>query len=274
MPRVTVAVAAWRAEAAQFAAMLHSIAAQTFADFELLVLEDPPHGVARDALLALGDPRCRHVANPTGVDLATARNQLLALARGELVAILDADDVAVPDRLQRQVACFDADPDLAVLGGAIELIDAADRALGFRRYPTDHAAIVRTMRRRNPLAHPTVMFRKGKVVAAGGYRTLPHRTCDDYDLWSRMALMGARFMNLPQPLLRYRVHPGATKSRQLRATLRDTLWLKRTHWRHQLDGGDRLRLLGERLLLLLPPALVTALFLRTQVDRALPPETP
>ncbi len=271
-PRVSIVVAAYRADPVQFAAMIRSALAQTFADFELLVLEDPPHGVAGDAVAAAADQRCRHIANERPVDLATARNQLLQLARGELVAILDADDVAMPDRLQRQVAFLDAHPEVTVLGAAIELVDSHDRTLGYHSFPTAHAEIARALRRRNPLAHPTVMFRRAAVLAVGGYRTLPNCTCDDYDLWSRLALAGARLGNLPQPLLRYRVHAGATKARQLRATLRDTLFLKRAHWAGQLDLGDRLRMLGERLLLLLPPAVVMALFLRTQVSRTPPTE--
>lgn len=273
-PRVSILVASWRAEPAQLAAMLRSACAQTFADFELLLLEDPPHGVARDAVAAIGDPRLHYHANPHNVDMATARNQLLQRARGELVAILDVDDLARPDRLQRQVQFFAQRPDVAVLGSAIELIDDAGHSLGFRAHVQDHDQIVRALRRHNPLAHPSVMFRRAAVLAVGGYRTPTHRTCDDYDLWSRLAFAGHRFANLPQPLLRYRVHPGATKARQLRATLRDTLAIKRQYWGEQLDGGDRLRMLAERCLLLLPPRLVMALFLRLHCSRTLPVEVP
>jgi glycosyltransferase involved in cell wall biosynthesis len=267
---VSVVMTVRNAQPGLLAASLASLRAQTLATFELLVLEDPPHGAVEAALRAQPDARFRHERGDRPRSMAEARNHLLAQARGDLVAILDADDVCQPGRLAAQVAFLRDNPGIDVLGTAIELIDADDRSLGFRSHPTTDETIRRRLRRSNPIAHPSVMFRRRAVIDAGGYRTLPHGTCDDYDLWSRLARRGARFANLPQALLRYRIHAGATKARQLRATLRDTIWLKREHWRSGFDLGDRLRLLGERALLWLPPRLVTRLFVRTQIDRRPP----
>ena len=103
------------------------------------------------------------------------------------------------------------------------------------------------------------MLFRSRPSDVGGYRD---RTCEDYDLWSRLALQGARFANLGTALVRYRLHSGAMKSRKLRASLRDTIEIKREHWRGKQTMRGRLRLFGERSLLLLPPALVMALFER------------
>lgn len=263
-------MASYRAEPRHVLAALRALAAQDGCDFEVVVLEDPPHGAARDAALEVGDPRIRYVANPEPMGLAAARNRLLELARGDLVAIADADDVCLPHRLALQAGRMAAEPALTVLGGAIEVVRDDECMVGTREYPCEHAAILAAMRRFNPFAHPTVVFRKDAVRAVGGYRALPHGTCDDYDLWSRLAHAGARFANLPEPLVRYRLHAGAHKARLLRATLRDTLHVKREHWGAGAGLADRARALGERALLLLPPRLVTRLFETVTLRRPKP----
>lgn len=259
----------WRARPDWLRAAVQSVLGQSLRDLELIVLEDPPHGPL-DLAGEFGDGRLRHVRAETGSDLPTSRARTLELARSDLVAILDADDLCHPDRLRRQVAFLDAHPEVAVVGTAIEVIDEHDRRLGYRVHPAGHDSIARAMRRHNPLAHPSVLFRKAAVLAAGGYRTRPGAACDDYELWARLAAHGARFANLQEPLLRYRLHGGAMKARLLRATLRDTLWIKRHYFAGRLDLGDRLRILGERALLALPAPLVASLFRHTQLRATAP----
>lgn len=242
-------------------AAVASVLAQSLQDLELVVVEDPGERSAAPVLAALGDRRIRHVVNPTRAGLAKSRNQAVNLAAAEYVAIIDGDDICLPGRMQRQADFLDAHPEVAVVGCQIEVLGADGRSRGGRAYPTDHAAIRRALRRYNPLPHPGVMFRRSAVQAVGGYRDAAP-ACDDYDLWSRLARAGRDFANLPEVLIRYRLHPGAMKRRQLRATLRDTLRVKREHWAGELGPGDRLRMVGERLLLCLPPALVAAVFER------------
>lgn len=269
-PTVSIVTTVLRADPRHFRVTAQSVAAQTFTDFEWIVVEDPPHGCVADVLAGAGIARVDHMRAPRPSSLAAARNVAIARARGQLIAILDADDECASERLARQVAAFTAEPGLAVVGSAIEVVDEDGRRLGFRAHPAADAAIRAAMRRFNPLAHPSVMLRREAIEAVGGYRDLGEGACDDYDLWSRIARAGGRFRNLPQALLRYRVHGGAMKARRLRATLRDTLRVKREHWSAELTLGDRMRMLGERALLLLPPPLVMRLFLGSALRRELP----
>jgi hypothetical protein len=188
-------------------------------------------------------------------------NQGLLECRAELVARMDADDVAEPERLRLQVELLTRCPDIAVVGSQLQIIDEAGQSRGYRAYPLRHDEILAAFPRYNPLAHPSVMFRRTVVVAAGGYVTDLHN--EDYDLWSRLAIDGHRFANLPDALLRYRVHSGAVKSTRLRTMIRGTLEVKERYWLGRMGTGDRLRLWGERCLLALPPRLVMALFKRT-----------
>lgn len=248
-----------------FVAAVRSVLDQSLWDFELIVLEDPAPTSIADELERLGDPRIRYARNPSVVSLARSRMRTLEMARGDLVAVMDADDVAHPQRLEQQCAFLAARPEVDVVGSQIAVIDGDGALRGYRSYPLAHRDIVAAMRRFNPLAHPTVMARKSAVLAAGGYAELAGGTCDDYDLWSRMAQLGHRFANLPDSLLSYRLHDGSTKARRLRQTLHDTLWIKRRYWRDQLGLRDRLRMAGENALLCLPAALVARLFLRIAV---------
>jgi hypothetical protein len=195
-------------------------------------------------------------------------NQGLQRARATLVARFDADDICEPDRLARQVDYFHTRPKLNILGSQISIIDATGQIVGYRRYPVVHAEIVRSMRRFNPLAHPSVMFRKEEVLGAGGYREFPGN--EDYELWCRLARAGAEFANHVEPLLRYRIHPGSIKSTRLREMLRGTLAVKRLHWADSLDSGDRVRMWLERGLMYAPGALVTKAFMWTQYQTERP----
>jgi hypothetical protein len=137
-------------------------------------------------------------------------------------------------------------------------------------YPTDDAGIKRALPRFNPLAHPSVMYRKRVVLEAGGYRYRRYPACEDYELWSRMARSGKRFANHPAPLLRYRIHPGAMKTTHLRGILRGVREVKQMHWVDQMDWRGRLRMCGERGLLWLPPSVALRLFVWSQYRRRRP----
>jgi hypothetical protein len=180
---------------------------------------------------------------------------------------MDADDIAEPQRLELQYCAFEAQPALGVAGGQIRLVDTRGAPLGDRHYPTEHEQIVRALRRHNPLAHPSVMFRRSLVQGVGGYRTSDLYPVEDYELWCRLARSGARFLNLPEILLRYRIHAHSSKSQATKRTLRKSLLVKRMHWRGRLDCGDRLRIALERLLLLLPAPLIHRLFLLSATRR-------
>ncbi len=261
---VSVVMPVWNASPGALRGAVRSLIAQTLSDWELLVVEDPSERPAAAVLREFCDARIRHVVNPARTSMAAARNAGLRLARSALVAMLDSDDICEPHRLEAQHAFLHQNADIAVLGTQISLIDDRDRPLGHRVYPCASDAILRQLRVFNPIAHPSVMLRRDLVLEVGGYHAC---VCEDYDLWCRLAQLGHRFANLDRALLRYRIHDGASKSRRLHATLRDTLRIKREYWRGQLGLRDRARMLGERALLLLPSRVVMALFLRTTVRR-------
>ncbi len=260
-PAVSVLMPVLNPHPDYFPAAVRSVLAQTLADWELVIVEDPSPSSAAALLAPLADPRIRHFRNPERTGLQAQRNRTLAEARGEFVAMLDADDIAEPDRLAKQVAFLRQRPDVAAVGCFLRIIDNEGRDCGFREYPTDPDAIRRAMPRYNAVPQPGLTARTEAIRQVGGYQLAGPSA--DYELWSRMMRAGLRFAHLPEPLVRYRNHPGAIKSTQLRQTLTNTLWVKRTHWWGEMGWADRARYAAEWGLRLVPAGLVLRLFRRT-----------
>lgn len=137
------------------------------------------------------------------VGLAKALNEGLKYCNNELVARMDTDDLALPDRFEKQVNFMLSNPDVAVSSGHVEEWDEGFSVkISERRLPLDHASIVEFAKKRSPISHPAVIFRKTAVLDVGGY---PSIYPEDYPLWGTMMAKGYKFANLPDVLLKMRV---------------------------------------------------------------------
>jgi glycosyltransferase involved in cell wall biosynthesis len=208
-----------------------SVLAQTAGDLELIVVDDGSDDATPDLLAAVKDGRARIERQPRG-GLTRALARALRLARAPLVARLDADDVALPERLARQRAFLDAHPDVGLLGSAAREVDASGREVAVVRPPEGDGALRRMLIRRNPFVHSSVMMRRDAVERAGGYDvTLP--VAQDYDLWMRMSrLVG--LANLPDVLVVRRLLPGRVSVERDADRLRTEA---RVRWRAVASGA-------------------------------------
>ena len=177
---------------------VESTLAQTAGDLELIVIDDGSTDQTPAALTAFHDPRLR-VERRASAGLTRALSRALELARAPLVARLDADDVALPDRLERQRRFLDDRPDVGLLGTGARERDISGRELRIVRPPADDGAIRRALIRANPFVHSSVMMRRAALDQVGGYDpSFP--VAQDYDLWMRLASV-TRLANLPEPLI-------------------------------------------------------------------------
>jgi glycosyl transferase family 2 len=185
-------------------ASVRSILGQTLRDIELVVIDDGSVDQTPELLrrLCSHDSRLR-VEPATGTGLVAALNQGCLSARAKLLARMDADDVALPNRLATQVELLERDPGLGVVGSAVIVVDEVRRPLYTMRFPTSDPAIRRALSTGSAFAHPTVVMRRDLVERAGGYRPA-FLNAEDYDLWLRMAEL-CRMANQAQPLLEYRL---------------------------------------------------------------------
>jgi GT2 family glycosyltransferase len=210
------------------AAVLSSTTAQTRPPDEVVLVQDGPVPEALASEIkhlaeTLPMPVV-HLALPANVGLGPALDRGLAASSHEIIARMDADDVSVPERFERQVAVIEAGADI-VGSGLLEFGDSVEDVVGRRTPPTDPDEIRRVIRFRDPFNHPTVVYRRSAVLAAGGYTDMA--LLEDYLLFTRMVEAGAAPANLAEPLVYYRVGAGAYARRGGTALLRSELRLQR-----------------------------------------------
>jgi glycosyltransferase involved in cell wall biosynthesis len=205
-PTVSVIMPAYNAKRYVEQAV-RSILAQTFRDFELIVTDDGSTDGTLPILqkLAAEDSRIVIISRPnTGI--VGALNDAIAKARGEFLARMDADDISLPTRFERQLAYLREHPECVGLGAFVETIDPYDSTLDRLVHETQHAGIDKELLtgRGFAIVHPTIMMRAEAVRRVGGYR-LQWQHSEDLDLFLRLAEIG-QLRNLPEYLLRYRMH--------------------------------------------------------------------
>jgi len=206
-PVVSVVMTVYNAEDYLGEAM-DSILAQTFGDFELIVIDDGSTDGSTSMLrdYAARDQRVRLTSRPnTGV--VRAANEGIAQARGKYLARMDSDDVSSPQRFARQVAHLDANPDCVLVGSRVTLIDPYGSPVAVSGQKLTHQEIEKELLTNGggwAVVQPSAMMRTDAVRAAGGYRGSVNMS-EDHDLFLRLAERG-KVANLEEPLLRYRRH--------------------------------------------------------------------
>ena len=200
-----------------------SVLGQTFDDFEFLVVDDGSTDGSGDYLVSVRDPRVRVLRNAANLGLTRSLNRGLDGAAGRFIARMDADDVAEPERLKRQIAYLQENRDVGIVGTSRTLIDEHGRFVAHAPAAESDADVRWKCLLGNPVAHPTVMLRKEVLDAHGLRYDESFRTAQDYELWTRL-LTVTRGANLREPLLRYRMRDG----------------MSRVHRSDQLQNHDRI----------------------------------
>jgi glycosyltransferase involved in cell wall biosynthesis len=203
--------------AAYLEAAIGSIRRQTHSDFEFLIVDDGSTDGSCEVLqgFAAQDSRIR-ISHGMHEGVAAARNRGLALARGTVIVCMDADDVAMPERIERQLAYLAEHPEVAAVGSALRLINKdGDPIAAPTKYPLTSEEIREGLLSGYcTLGHPTVAMRREAAIAVGGYRRA-FDPADDYDLWIRLSERYA-LANVPDVLVDYRWHGNNTTARRRR----------------------------------------------------------
>lgn len=188
---------------------VNSILNQTFHDFEFIIIEDCSTDNSLQILEKYAQKDGRIILikkgqNNVAKGFIENLNIGLEKAEGKYVARMDADDIAMPNRFERQIAALKNDPDLFVIGSSLEMIDENDKMI--RPLPSipDDASIKAEMFKNIALYHPAIMFRNENVR----YRE-KMISCEDYDLFFRWMMAGKKMANITDPLLKYRVLPAS-----------------------------------------------------------------
>jgi glycosyltransferase involved in cell wall biosynthesis len=196
---------------------VESILQQTFADLELIVVDDGSTDRTPRTLASFSDPRLRVIRQPNQGGSA-AMNAGLRAARAELVTFMDADDLSDPRRIERQVAYLTSHPEVDGVGTWGLVIDAKGRVLDRAEGPLAHKDIVQCHAEgRMGLNGITPMVRAVVFRELGGFRE-QLRMAKDMDMWMR-ASERFRFACLPEYLYYYRLHPGSSNTARKQASV-------------------------------------------------------
>ena len=208
-------------------AFVSSVDAQTRRPDQVVLVQDGPvpEPLAAEIrrLVEASPVPVSHVELPENLGLGPALDAGLRASEHEIVARMDADDVSQPDRFEKQLPLIEAGADI-VGSGLWEFGESTGDVVGRRTPPTDPDEIRRVIRFRDPFNHPTVVYRRTAVLAAGGYSD--QALMEDYLLFTRMVAAGAVPANLAEPLVNYRVGDGAYARRGGLVLLRSELSLQ------------------------------------------------
>lgn len=208
MPAISVIMSVYNGERF-LAEAAESILAQTFSDFEFIIVDDGSTDSTRLILNRLTDRRVKLLTNQRNIGLARSLNVGLGFAQGMYIARQDADDVSLPDRFRRQVAYLESHPEISILGTEVDMIDKTSGSGLSVELPHDNIDIKWALLFGCPIIHGTVMGRDCAFRGALGYTENPEfQWVEDLELWSRIS-EGHNFANLPERLGKRRWHSGA-----------------------------------------------------------------
>lgn len=194
---------------------IESVLTQTFTDFEFIMVSDSH--ATKEIISIIGsysDRRIIHLRNKARPGFVPSLNLGIRSARGEYVARMDADDISMSERFEKQVRYLDHNPDTGILGTAFETIDEQDHVTSRETLPCDPKVMPWFLMFGSPIAHPSAMIRRKLIEKLGGYSELPHG--EDYDLWLRASQI-TDIANLPDILIKRRIHRSTMTHRYYRA---------------------------------------------------------
>lgn len=218
-PAISVVAAAYNAER-YLAEMVESFLAQTFKDFELIVVDDGSTDATAEILARYARQDAR--VKPVPIEhagIVGAANAGLERAQCELIARADSDDIAMPDRLEKQLAYLNAHPECVAVGSRMLLIEPYGSPLCVSDHALTHEEIDAGLMRGGGwcMPQPAAMVRRDAVMRVGMYRKA-YEWSEDLDLFLRLAEVG-KLANLPEPLVKYRIHPNSSNHTKRAAQL-------------------------------------------------------
>jgi len=235
-PRISVVMSVYNG-APYLEAAINSILEQTYANFEFIIVNDASTDNTSEILQIFDDCRVRVITNPENLGLTKSLNLGINAARGLYIARMDADDLSLPHRLEKQLEFLEKNPGHALVGSSYYQIDESGGIKSLIRVLTDDRDLQTGLLQQNWFGHGSVMMRKEAFVQLGGYEER-FKYAQDYDLWLRLA-DNHRLANLAEPLYCWRATSSCISNEKAQEQQHFArLAQKRARERQNLAGGD------------------------------------
>lgn len=203
MPIVSIILPAYNAECT-IKESIQSIVNQTFRDWELIVINDGSSDNTEKVIQSFQDPRIIYVRNECNKGLIYTLNRGLDMANGKYIARMDADDISLPNRIEKQVQFMDSRRDVIISGTQIELFGNERKKYPKRKLPTRDKDLKNLLAVTSCFAHPTIIIRKSVLRDNNIHYDYHFKDAEDYNMWIDLMPYG-KFANLDEILLRYRI---------------------------------------------------------------------
>ncbi len=190
---------------------INSILNQTYKNLEIIAIDD---GSIDDSYLTLKklaqqDSRLHIYRNPKNLNISRTLNRAIKLAKGKFIARMDADDIALPNRIQKQMNFLLKHPQVVILGGQVKTMDTNGKIIGRKLFPVLDKDIREALYTTNPIQHPTAIFNLELIPKSFSWYNPALPPAEDYDLFFRLAKFG-KLHNLPIFVLKYRQYIGSS----------------------------------------------------------------
>lgn len=205
--KISVVMTTYKEKEEHLRKAIESILNQTFTEFEfIIILDNPTNQLHKDIIeqYKVRDSRIKFYINESNIGLALSLNKGIDIAKGKYIARMDADDVSMPNRFEKEYIYLEVHPEVSVVSSNAIDIDENDNILRYgSKLPKSKEIIDKVMRYSSLVIHPSVMFRKNDIIKIGCYRNFV--TAQDYDLWLRVISSGLSIGLIDENLLKYRV---------------------------------------------------------------------
>lgn len=216
-----------------FRMSLESMLNQTAPSNDIVVVKDGPVPAEIENVIQKlkgENPEIHPLQLEKNLGLGLALNEGLKVCQNELIARMDSDDISLPTRCEKQLAMFESDPKLDIVGCPVkEFVGTPDNIIGKRDVPLENGAIHKYNRRRDPFNHPTVMYRKSKVMKYGPYGN--YRKNQDTDLWIKLLSNGCKAANCPEYLLLFRFDESTYRKRKSWVNTKLLIEIRKAAWK-------------------------------------------